>query len=131
SGGCGSHPKPGLDGRHRGGRGARAAGRRPAPPAAGAGGRVRAGPRAAAGPARRPRRVSTTRLDVELVRRGLARARGEAEEMVRDGRVSVDGRPAGKPSLRVAVTAAIEVSEGADRDWVGRGARKLDSLLDD
>jgi 23S rRNA (cytidine1920-2'-O)/16S rRNA (cytidine1409-2'-O)-methyltransferase len=75
--------------------------------------------------------VSTARLDVELVRRGLARARGQAEEMVRAGRVSVDGRPANKPSLRVSTSAAIDVEAGADPDWVGRGARKLDSLLDD
>ena len=75
--------------------------------------------------------MSTARLDVELVRRGLARARGQAEEMVRAGRVSVDGRPATKPALRVAATAAIDVETGPDRDWVGRGARKLDGLLDD
>jgi 23S rRNA (cytidine1920-2'-O)/16S rRNA (cytidine1409-2'-O)-methyltransferase len=75
--------------------------------------------------------VSTARLDVELVRRGLARARGQAEEMVRAGRVSVDGRPAGKPALQVASTASIEVAAGGDPDWVGRGARKLDGVLDD
>ena len=75
--------------------------------------------------------MSTARLDVELVRRGLARARGQAEEMVRAGRVSVDGRRADKPALRVASTAAIEVAAGADPDWVGRGALKLDGLLDD
>jgi 23S rRNA (cytidine1920-2'-O)/16S rRNA (cytidine1409-2'-O)-methyltransferase len=75
--------------------------------------------------------VSTARLDAELVRRGLARARGQAEEMVRAGRVSVDGRPASKPALRVASTASIDVVAGADPDWVGRGARKLDGLLDD
>jgi 23S rRNA (cytidine1920-2'-O)/16S rRNA (cytidine1409-2'-O)-methyltransferase len=75
--------------------------------------------------------VSTARLDVELVRRGLARARGQAEEMVRAGRVSVDGRPASKPSLRVSITATIDVEAGCDPDWVGRGARKLDSLLED
>jgi 23S rRNA (cytidine1920-2'-O)/16S rRNA (cytidine1409-2'-O)-methyltransferase len=51
--------------------------------------------------------------------------------MVRAGRVSVDGRPATKPAVRVAVTATIEVEAGADPDWVGRGARKLDGLLDD
>jgi 23S rRNA (cytidine1920-2'-O)/16S rRNA (cytidine1409-2'-O)-methyltransferase len=75
--------------------------------------------------------VSTARLDVELVRRGLARARGQAEEMVRAGRVSVDGRPATKPALRVPTTATIDVAAGAEPDWVGRGARKLDGLLDD
>ena len=51
--------------------------------------------------------------------------------MVRAGRVSVDGRAATKPGVRVADTAAIEVEAGADPDWVGRGARKLDGLLDD
>src|ERR671920_618164 len=118
-------------GRPVGGRGRRSPARRAAAIAGGAGRRVRRGPRAPAGPARRPRRGTTGRLDVELVRRGLARARGQAEEMVRAGRVSVDGRRADKPALRVASTAAIEVVAGADPDWVGRGALKLDGLLDD
>jgi len=30
--------------------------------------------------------MTASRLDVELVRRGLARSRGQAEEMIRDGR---------------------------------------------
>jgi len=51
--------------------------------------------------------------------------------MVRAGRVSVDGRPATKPAVRVTDTANIDVEAGADPDWVGRGARKLDGLLDD
>ena len=51
--------------------------------------------------------------------------------MVRAGRVSVDGRAATKPGVRVADNAAIEVEAGVDPDWVGRGARKLDGLLDD
>ena len=51
--------------------------------------------------------------------------------MVRAGRVSVEGKPANKPSLRVSTTATIDVQAGSETDWVGRGARKLDSLLDD
>ncbi|HMR21289.1 MAG TPA: S4 domain-containing protein, partial [Micropruina sp.] len=49
------------------------------------------------------------RLDQELVRRGLARSRGQAAEAVRAGRVRVNGRPASKPSVPVAATDAIAV----------------------
>jgi 23S rRNA (cytidine1920-2'-O)/16S rRNA (cytidine1409-2'-O)-methyltransferase len=75
--------------------------------------------------------TATTRLDVELVRRGLARARGQAEEMIRAGRVRVDGRTARKASQPVAPTADLTVAPGDEPDYVGRGARKLAGVLDD
>ena len=71
------------------------------------------------------------RLDVELVRRGLARARGQADELVRGGRVSVDGRPATKASQRVTPASDLVVMAGDRPDYVGRGALKLAGLLDD
>ena len=43
------------------------------------------------------------RLDAELVRRGLARSRGHARELIDAGLVSVAGRTARKPSTPVAV----------------------------
>lgn len=66
----------------------------------------------------------TTRLDVALVDRGLARSRTRAGEIIASGGVTVDGRPATKPSLRVGEDQALVVSGNADR-WVGRAAGKL------
>ncbi|MGH3594627.1 MAG: TlyA family RNA methyltransferase [Mycobacterium sp.] len=74
-----------------------------------------------------PRR---TRIDAELVRRGLARSRQQAAELIGAGKVSIDGMPAVKPATAVAVTAALSVAGDADRSWVSRGARKLIGALD-
>jgi 23S rRNA (cytidine1920-2'-O)/16S rRNA (cytidine1409-2'-O)-methyltransferase len=71
------------------------------------------------------------RLDAELVRRGLARSRQHAGELVAGGRVLVAGRTADKPATQVALGAAIEVSAGgAGPEWVSRGAHKLLGALD-
>lgn len=72
-----------------------------------------------------------SRLDVELVRRGLARARGQADELVRAGRVHVNGRPATKVSQQVSATSDLVVAVGERPDYVGRGALKLAGLLDE
>jgi 23S rRNA (cytidine1920-2'-O)/16S rRNA (cytidine1409-2'-O)-methyltransferase len=71
------------------------------------------------------------RLDAELVRRGLARSRGHAGELVSAGHVLVSGRPATKPSTQVDPAAAI-LLQGADGDpgYASRGAYKLDGALD-
>ncbi len=74
-----------------------------------------------------PRRA---RIDAELVRRGLARSRHEAAELIRAGRVSIDGIPAIKPSTNVPVTATVSVTRPDDRRWVSRGAHKLLGALD-
>lgn len=66
----------------------------------------------------------TTRLDLALVDRGLARSRTRAAEVIASGGVSVDGTVATKASLRVAPDEHIVVSGNADR-WVGRAAGKL------
>jgi 23S rRNA (cytidine1920-2'-O)/16S rRNA (cytidine1409-2'-O)-methyltransferase len=70
------------------------------------------------------------RVDVELVRRGLARSRQQAAELIGAGKVSIDGMPAVKPSTAVPVTATLTVADGADRNWVSRGAHKLIGALD-
>jgi len=70
------------------------------------------------------------RVDVELVRRGLARSRQQAAELIGAGKVSIDGMPAAKPSTAVAVTAALTVAADAERAWVSRGAHKLIGALD-
>lgn len=69
------------------------------------------------------------RVDAELVRRGLARSRQQAAELIDAGRVSIDGIPAVKPATAVAATAKLTVA-GADRNWVSRGAHKLIGALD-
>jgi 23S rRNA (cytidine1920-2'-O)/16S rRNA (cytidine1409-2'-O)-methyltransferase len=74
-----------------------------------------------------PRRL---RLDAELVRRGLARSRDHAAELVTAGRVSVSGARATKPATGVTTDVAIVVTEDPDRpDYVSRGGHKLAGAL--
>ena len=66
------------------------------------------------------------RLDAELVRRGMARSRDHAVELVDAGRVTVAGQRATKPATQVDGADALHVqpiSEGDD--YVSRGAHKL------
>ena len=78
------------------------------------------------------------RVDAELVRRGLARSRQQAAELIGAGRVTIDGMPAAKPATAVAVSAALNVEGGVEgsmqgkdeRTWVSRGAHKLIGALD-
>lgn len=70
------------------------------------------------------------RVDVELVRRGLARSRQQAAELIDAGMVSIDGMPAAKPATAVAVTAHLTVDTQGERNWVSRGAHKLIGALD-
>jgi 23S rRNA (cytidine1920-2'-O)/16S rRNA (cytidine1409-2'-O)-methyltransferase len=75
-----------------------------------------------------PRR---TRLDAELVRRGLARSREHASQLIADGRVTVRGTVAGKPATAVETDAAVVVRDlDDDPDWASRGAHKLVGALD-
>lgn len=71
------------------------------------------------------------RVDIELVRRGLARSRGQAGELVRSGRVRVNGSAAAKPAMPVVAEARIEVEPRPDDGDVGRGAAKLRAALAD
>jgi 23S rRNA (cytidine1920-2'-O)/16S rRNA (cytidine1409-2'-O)-methyltransferase len=70
------------------------------------------------------------RVDAELVRRGLARSRQQAAELIGAGRVSIDGMPAAKPATAIAVSATLTVQGSDDRSWVSRGAHKLNGALD-
>jgi 23S rRNA (cytidine1920-2'-O)/16S rRNA (cytidine1409-2'-O)-methyltransferase len=69
------------------------------------------------------------RIDAELVRRGLARSRQQAAELIGAGRVSIDGMPAAKPATAIALDANVTVAAG-ERGWVSRGAHKLIGALD-
>ena len=71
------------------------------------------------------------RLDAELVRRGLARSRQHAGELLAGGLVSVGGSVASKPATQVDPAQAIVVREqGDDAGWASRGAHKLLGALD-
>jgi 23S rRNA (cytidine1920-2'-O)/16S rRNA (cytidine1409-2'-O)-methyltransferase len=69
------------------------------------------------------------RLDIELVRRGLARSRGHARSLVDAGDVSVAGVVAGKVSTPVGADVPITVREEGPR-WVSRAAYKLVGALE-
>lgn len=69
------------------------------------------------------------RLDQALVVRGLARSRAVAAQLLRDGRVRVDGELVAKPSTPVQDQQLLEV-EGDTDEWVGRAAYKLLAVLD-
>lgn len=74
-----------------------------------------------------PRRL---RLDAELVRRGLARSREHATELIAAGRVRVSGAPATKAATGVTTDVAIVVKADAGRpDYVSRGGHKLAGAL--
>jgi len=66
---------------------------------------------------------------VELVRRGLARSREQADELIAAGRVAVSGQRASKPATQVAREAPITVKDTGDRSYVSRGGRKLAGAL--
>src|ERR1700739_396719 len=70
------------------------------------------------------------RVDAELVRRGLARSRQQAAELIGAGKVHINGLPAVKPGTALAVTAALTVADDGGRTWVSRGAHKLIGALD-
>ena len=71
------------------------------------------------------------RVDAELVRRGLARSRQQAAELIGAGRVTINGMPAAKPATAVEMTAALAVEGAGERTWVSRGAHKLIGALED
>ena len=70
------------------------------------------------------------RLDAELVRRELVASRSEAQSLIADHRVLVNGSIADKASRQVAPGDAVVVS-GPPARFVGRGAEKLDHALDE
>ena len=74
-----------------------------------------------------PRRL---RLDAELVRRGLARSREHASELIGAGRVTVNRAVASKPATGVTTDADLVVREDPDRpDYASRGGHKLAGAL--
>ncbi|GAA3757035.1 23S rRNA (cytidine1920-2'-O)/16S rRNA (cytidine1409-2'-O)-methyltransferase [Spinactinospora alkalitolerans] len=72
-----------------------------------------------------------SRLDAELVRRGHARSRGHAAELIEAGRVRVGGTVAAKAATQVGTDEAIVVAAAEEGPaYVSRGAHKLIGALD-
>ena len=73
------------------------------------------------------------RLDAELVRRGLARSREHAVELIVGGKVKVRGVVATKPATSVAHNVGIKLlsDQTDDPGYVSRGAVKLAGALAD
>lgn len=70
-----------------------------------------------------------SRLDAELVRRGLASSRHQAADLIVAGHVRVGGVLAAKPATMVDPAAAIVVNDAAPA-YVSRGAHKLVGALE-
>ncbi|GAB20101.1 hemolysin [Gordonia effusa NBRC 100432] len=68
------------------------------------------------------------RLDAELVRRGLARSREHARELIEKGEVKVNGTPATKPATNITRDTPVIVA-AVETKWASRGAHKLIGAL--
>ena len=74
--------------------------------------------------------VRRSRLDAELVRRGLARSRGEAAALVNAGRVLIAQQLAGKPATAVAPDTPLQLRpDSTGPTYVSRGGGKLAAAL--
>jgi 23S rRNA (cytidine1920-2'-O)/16S rRNA (cytidine1409-2'-O)-methyltransferase len=79
---------------------------------------------------RTARRSPRARLDAELVRRGLARSREQAAELIAAGRVTVSGEPAAKAATQVSRDAPVTVTDDSgDPGYASRGGHKLAGAL--
>ncbi|HBT38868.1 MAG: TlyA family RNA methyltransferase [Pseudothermotoga sp.] len=67
----------------------------------------------------------TLRLDELIVKRGFARSRSQAADLIKLGRVFVNGLPCTKPGKLVEENADISISR--ERFYVSRGGEKLES----
>ena len=72
---------------------------------------------------------NSTRLDVALVDRGLARSRNQASSLIESRRVFIDGREARKSSQPVPEAAELVVLEAID--YVSRAGHKLAAALEE
>jgi len=69
-----------------------------------------------------------TRLDAELVRRGLAKSRESALELIDEKLVLVSGIPASKAATQVDAQTSITLKETKEQ-YVSRGGYKLEGAL--
>lgn len=75
--------------------------------------------------------VSTIRLDLALVERGLASSRTRAQRLLRDGLVRLNGHLTTRGSQPVSASDLVVVDLGEEHRWVSRAALKLDRALDE
>jgi 23S rRNA (cytidine1920-2'-O)/16S rRNA (cytidine1409-2'-O)-methyltransferase len=73
--------------------------------------------------------AARVRLDAELVRRGLARSREQAGELVAAGRVTVAGQRAAKAATQVRRDTPISIADTGEPGYVSRGGHKLAGAL--
>lgn len=73
--------------------------------------------------------MARRRLDALMVQRGLAPSRAGAQAAIREGRVTVAGRPVVKASTLVAPEEPVAVA-GPPRTFVSRAGEKLAAALD-
>ena len=69
------------------------------------------------------------RADTLLVQRGLAASRTQAQRLIGEGRVLVDGKAIAKPSLELPADAVLTVVEDESDRYVSRGGLKLAGAL--
>ena len=69
------------------------------------------------------------RADALLVQRGLAASRTQAQRLIGEGRVLVDGKAIAKPSLELPADANLTVVEDESDRYVSRGGLKLAGAL--
>jgi 23S rRNA (cytidine1920-2'-O)/16S rRNA (cytidine1409-2'-O)-methyltransferase len=72
----------------------------------------------------------TTRLDSELVRRGLARSRRHAGELIGAGHVAVDGVVTQRAATALAEEQVLTVVDDDDPAYASRAGHKLAGALD-
>jgi 23S rRNA (cytidine1920-2'-O)/16S rRNA (cytidine1409-2'-O)-methyltransferase len=70
----------------------------------------------------------TSRLDTELVSRGIVSTRSQAESYIKLGQVQVSGKTITKPGYKVAETDKIKFYQGVQ--YVSRAALKLESAVE-
>lgn len=72
----------------------------------------------------------SNRLDTELVRRGLARSRRQAGELIAAGQVLVDGVVAARSATPLDAEQHVEVRAGTDPGYASRAGHKIAGALD-
>ena len=72
--------------------------------------------------------MARRRLDLEIVRRGLAPSRERAQALILAGRVRV--AQVERPKAGASVTEETEIDVDGEESWVSRGALKLIGALD-
>lgn len=73
--------------------------------------------------------MSKERLDGQLVKIGLVSSRSQAQQLIKEGVVTVNGQVVSKASSKVGEGDEIAVNK--DNLWVGRGAEKMAGAFED